>query len=182
MPKIILHFFTSPLCHKPRHIPNTPQQLLWPRHQLASCLQKPMSHIQSLPAMSSWQHLTLCIIRCSFFLAPWQPPPWVVFTFLITPCPLLWELLPCHLPLLNWYPRGAIPGQLLFSCYMPRDLSYSCASKYQLMTSKLFSPAQMSLLNFQAYTPRLTEILRHVNFITFITELIIFPLIYSSLI
>lgn len=186
MLKIILHFLTSPVCHNPRHIPNTPQ-LLWPHHQLASCLLKPMNHIQSLPAMNSWQHLILCITPCSFFLAPWQPTPLVVFTFLITPCPLLWELLPCHLPLLNWCPRGAIPDQLPFSCYMPRDLSYSCTSKYQLMAAKSFSSAQLSLLNSQAYTPRLTEILiginhRHVNFITFLTELIIFPLTYSSFI
>lgn len=106
MPKIRVHFLASPLCHKLRHIPTTPQQLLWPRHQLASCLLKPRSHIQALPAVSSWQHLTLHIILCSFFLAPWQPAPLVIFAFLITPGPLLWELLPCHLPLLNWCPGG----------------------------------------------------------------------------
>lgn len=50
----------------------------------------------------------------------------------------------------------ARPASLLMPCYMPRDLSYSCASKYQLMTSKYFSPAYMSLLNSQTNTPCLT--------------------------
>lgn len=67
MPKIILHFLTSSLCHKPRHNPDTPQ-LLCTSLQPAPCLLKPTNHLQPLLAVSSWQHLTLCIFLHSFLL------------------------------------------------------------------------------------------------------------------
>lgn len=74
--------------------------------------------------MSSWQHLTLCIILCSSFLTPWYHVLLVVFTFLITPYPSPLSVAPPPPALLIRCPPGGHPRPA--SLFMPRDLLLLC--------------------------------------------------------
>lgn len=102
----------------------------------------------------SWQHLTL---HRSLFFLPDSLPPHSRGCLYPPEQPLTLSLEGCF-PATCCCSDGAliggvgdIPGWLLLP--MPRALSYSCDSKHQLMTSKSFSPAQLSLLNSQVYPP-----------------------------
>lgn len=121
-----------------------------------------MNLTQSVPAMSSQQHLTQCLILCSFFLTPWHSLGCLYL--LITPYPSPLRAAPLPPTPAKMVPSGPASLPMPSDCqYMPKDLSYACASNYQPMTSRSFSATQMSLLHSQAYTPMPTGILIWIN-------------------
>lgn len=140
IPKILLHLISSPSCHQPRHTPT---------------LDNGSARSPQPPGFASREHIWHCGTPRSFFLTPRHHILLTVFAFLITPYLFPFE---------NWSPvthscwNGALLGAIPVHSsshtpvYPKRPLLLPCL-KYQLVTSKSFSPAQMSPSNSHTYIP-----------------------------